>query len=85
MEPFRSVMLTTSVYRSSPFELILKIIGDSLASSGDDGVVLIWVPSDTPSMSFGEDKDSLQYEKEFWKVRLIMKFVFGIWKICSFI
>ncbi|KAK4658725.1 Chromatin assembly factor 1 subunit [Podospora pseudocomata] len=39
--------------------------GDILASAGDDGNVILWVPSDSRSAGFGEEADP--EAKEFWR------------------
>lgn len=41
-------------------------LGETLASAGDDGNVLLWVPSDLPSSNFGSDG---QDDKESWRVK----------------
>lgn len=46
--------------------------GDVIASAGDDGMVIIWAPSNNPQTStYGSDlsPEELQYEKEHWKPR----------------
>ncbi|KAI9733014.1 MAG: hypothetical protein M1834_003558 [Cirrosporium novae-zelandiae] len=40
--------------------------GEMLASAGDDGNVLLWVPSDTPLSTLGEDSSE---DKETWRVK----------------
>ncbi|BGP26338.1 chromatin assembly factor 1 subunit B [Rhodotorula toruloides] len=62
--------------------------GDMLASAGDDGNILLWVPSDPPSSSssstgsgtamnkaqtFGETDEDRAYEKESWRVRAMIR------------
>lgn len=50
--------------------------GELLATAGDDGNVLFWVPSDRSKPGFG-DASSLegesQFEKEFWRVKLMCR------------
>ena len=41
-------------------------IGEMLASAGDDGNVLLWVPSEVPSSVIGEDASD---DKETWRVK----------------
>ncbi|KAF7320775.1 WD-REPEATS-REGION domain-containing protein [Mycena chlorophos] len=46
--------------------------GELIASSGDDGMVIIWAPSTTPqTTTYGSDlsAEDLQHEKEYWKPR----------------
>ena len=41
-------------------------IGDVLASAGDDGNVILWVPSDTPVHAFGKEPSE---DKESWRTK----------------
>ncbi|KZP17324.1 WD40 repeat-like protein [Athelia psychrophila] len=46
--------------------------GDVIASAGDDGMIIIWAPSNSPqSTTYGSDlsPEDMQYEKEHWKPR----------------
>ncbi|CDW99582.1 hypothetical protein [Sporisorium scitamineum] len=51
--------------------------GELLATAGDDGNVLFWVPSDRSKPGFGDVTTSLegesQFEKEFWRVKLMCR------------
>ncbi|GAC98642.1 hypothetical protein PHSY_006236 [Pseudozyma hubeiensis SY62] len=51
--------------------------GELLATAGDDGNVLFWVPSDRNKPNFGDVASSLegesQFEKEFWRVKLMCR------------
>ncbi|ETS60881.1 hypothetical protein PaG_04800 [Moesziomyces aphidis] len=51
--------------------------GELLATAGDDGNVLFWVPSDRSKPSFGDVSTNLegetQFEKEFWRVKLMCR------------
>lgn len=51
--------------------------GELLATAGDDGNVLFWVPSDRSKPHFGDSLSSLegegQFEKEFWRVKLMTR------------
>ncbi|SNX83471.1 related to CAC2 - component of the chromatin assembly complex [Melanopsichium pennsylvanicum] len=51
--------------------------GELLATAGDDGNVLFWVPSDRSKPSFGDVTSTLegesQFEKEFWRVKLMCR------------
>ncbi|CAD6896157.1 unnamed protein product [Tilletia controversa] len=45
--------------------------GELLATAGDDGNVLFWIPSDKMMESLGDDPNS--YEKEHWRVRTMTR------------
>lgn len=47
-------------------------LGEMLGSAGDDGNVLLWVPSDNPTLhrAFGEDGAD---EKETWRVKTMCR------------
>ncbi|ORY47570.1 WD40-repeat-containing domain protein [Leucosporidium creatinivorum] len=47
-------------------------VGDMLASAGDDGNVLFWVPGESTS-NFGESVEDQQYEREKWRVKTMTK------------
>ncbi|TIA88450.1 hypothetical protein E3P99_02578 [Wallemia hederae] len=48
--------------------------GETLASAGDDGNVLLWIPSDQNTASYGESSnEDMQFEKEFWRVRIMAR------------
>lgn len=40
--------------------------GETIASAGDDGNVILWVPSDLPPSNFGSDT---QDDKESWRAK----------------
>lgn len=40
--------------------------GETLASAGDDGNVLLWIPSDLPTTTMGEDHTD---DKESWRIK----------------
>ena len=48
--------------------LSLRLEGEMLASAGDDGNVLLWIPSDSHSHApgFGEDSHD---DKETWRIK----------------
>ncbi|GAA94946.1 uncharacterized protein L969DRAFT_53259 [Mixia osmundae IAM 14324] len=48
--------------------------GDMLASAGDDGAILLWVPAEKSSSSFGNllSEDSA-YERENWRVKTMAR------------
>jgi len=50
----------------------LTILGEVLATAGDDGNVLLWVPSENPAhqTSFGEDG---QEDVETWRVKTMCR------------
>ncbi|KAI5451571.1 Chromatin assembly factor 1 subunit [Naganishia albida] len=41
--------------------------GQILASAGDDGLIILWVPSDLPPSNFGEESAEEMGDKEFWR------------------
>jgi WD40 repeat protein len=41
-------------------------LGELLASAGDDGNVILWVPSETPQTAFGSDAPE---DKESWRAK----------------
>ncbi|GAA6014361.1 hypothetical protein JCM10207_005435 [Rhodosporidiobolus poonsookiae] len=50
--------------------------GEMLASAGDDGNILIWVPGESVR-SIGETADEKAYEKEGWRVRNMIRSMTG--------
>lgn len=50
----------------------LTLLGELLGSAGDDGNVLLWVPSENPTLHrpFGDDGTE---EKETWRVRTMCR------------
>ncbi|WRT70747.1 uncharacterized protein IL334_007746 [Kwoniella shivajii] len=46
--------------------------GQTLASAGDDGNVILWVPSDRPVVTFGENPDEVQ-DKEYWRLQKMLQ------------
>ncbi|WVW80788.1 hypothetical protein I302_102775 [Kwoniella bestiolae CBS 10118] len=46
--------------------------GQTLASAGDDGNVILWVPSDRPVVTFGENPDDVQ-DKEHWRLQKMLQ------------
>ncbi|WWC92359.1 uncharacterized protein L201_007316 [Kwoniella dendrophila CBS 6074] len=46
--------------------------GQTLASAGDDGNVILWVPSDRPVVTFGENPDEVQ-DKEHWRLQKMLQ------------
>lgn len=49
---------------------LTRNIGETLASAGDDGNVLLWQPSDHPIASFGEDGTE---DVEHWRVKTMCR------------
>ncbi|KAF8676145.1 WD40 repeat-like protein [Rhizoctonia solani] len=47
--------------------------GEFIASAGDDGMLAIWSPSDKPVHNFGDNAEELQYEKEHWRPRVVVR------------
>ncbi|TYJ53349.1 hypothetical protein B9479_006009 [Cryptococcus floricola] len=46
--------------------------GQTLASAGDDGNVILWVPSDRPNVTFGETSEDLP-DKEHWRLQKMLQ------------
>lgn len=40
-----------------------------------DGMIVVWSPSDKPSVSYGSDaaNEEAEYSKEFWRARIIIR------------
>ncbi|GAA5944693.1 hypothetical protein JCM3775_007579 [Rhodotorula graminis] len=51
-------------------------VGEMLASAGDDGNILIWVPGES-SKKMGETDEDRAYEKESWRVRSMIRSMSG--------
>lgn len=47
---------------------LIKIVGELLASAGDDGNVLLWVPSDASNVTPAFGGDGFE-EKETWRTK----------------
>ncbi|KAM0751309.1 WD40 repeat-like protein [Meredithblackwellia eburnea MCA 4105] len=47
-------------------------VGETLASAGDDGNILFWVPGES-SNQFGESAEDKAYEKESWRVKSMLR------------
>ncbi|KAJ1300988.1 hypothetical protein OPQ81_003412 [Rhizoctonia solani] len=47
--------------------------GEFIASAGDDGMLAIWSPTDKPVHNFGDSAEELQYEKEHWRARVVVR------------
>ena len=48
--------------------------GETLASAGDDGNILLWVPSDVPTTALGEDHAE---DKETWRIKHMVRTTSG--------
>ena len=46
-----------------------------MPSPRPDGMIVVWSPSDRPSVSYGSDpgSDDTQYSKEYWRARLVLR------------
>jgi WD40 repeat protein len=58
------VGFTSILFELSP--LTTFFLGELLASAGDDGNVILWVPSETPQTAFGSDAPE---DKESWRAK----------------
>ncbi|KAI5480720.1 hypothetical protein MNV49_007647 [Pseudohyphozyma bogoriensis] len=47
-------------------------VGETLASAGDDGNVLFWVPGESTT-TFGESHEDRAYDKESWRVKSMVR------------
>lgn len=50
----------------------LKLTGEILGSAGDDGNVLLWVPSENPTLHRQYGEDGLD-DKETWRVKTMCR------------
>ncbi|GAA5980673.1 hypothetical protein JCM11641_000171 [Rhodosporidiobolus odoratus] len=46
--------------------------GEMLASAGDDGVIILWVPGES-NKTIGETEEDRAYEKESWRVKSMIR------------
>lgn len=46
------------------------VAGETLASAGDDGNILLWVPTDLPTTALGEDHSE---DKETWRIKHMIR------------
>ncbi|KAI9513386.1 WD40 repeat-like protein [Russula earlei] len=72
--PPRVEYLATLSRHSAPVNVVrFSPNGELIASAGDDGMIIIWTQSNSPSQTapYGSDlgADDLQFEKEYWKPR----------------
>ena len=56
-----------------PGALIYRWLGLSCCLT--DGMIVVWSPSDKPSVSYGSDlvSEEAEYSKEFWRARIIIR------------
>ncbi|KAK7062875.1 Chromatin assembly factor 1 subunit [Paramarasmius palmivorus] len=75
--PPRIEYLATLSKHSAPVNVVRwSPNGETIASAGDDGMIIIWAPSSTPQASaYGSDvnPDEMSNEKEFWKPRIMVR------------
>ncbi|KAL0579910.1 Chromatin assembly factor 1 subunit [Marasmius crinis-equi] len=75
--PPRIEYLATLSKHSAPVNVVRwSPNGETIASAGDDGMIIIWAPSSTPQTSaYGSDlsPEELSNEKEFWKPRIMVR------------
>ncbi|ESK87982.1 chromatin assembly complex protein [Moniliophthora roreri MCA 2997] len=75
--PPRIEYLATLSKHSAPVNVVRwSPNGETMASAGDDGMIIIWAPSSTPQASaYGSDvnPDEMSNEKEFWKPRIMVR------------
>ncbi len=58
---------------TSPFLITYPrahFVGETLASAGDDGNILLWIPTDIPATAFGEDHAE---DKESWRIKHMIR------------
>jgi chromatin assembly factor 1 subunit B len=48
----------------------------SLTSRYADGLIILWVPSDLPPSNFGEESAEEMGDKEYWRDKRAIKYVF---------
>ncbi|OXH41339.1 chromatin assembly factor 1 subunit B [Cryptococcus neoformans] len=71
--PPRVEYLATLSKHTAPVNVVrFSPSGQILASAGDDGNVILWVPSDRPTAVFGETSDDLP-DKEHWRLQKMLQ------------
>ncbi|KIY37293.1 chromatin assembly factor 1 subunit B [Cryptococcus gattii E566] len=71
--PPRVEYLATLSKHTAPVNVVrFSPNGQILASAGDDGNVILWVPSDRPSVTFGETSEDLP-DKEHWRLQKMLQ------------
>lgn len=48
-------------------------IGNILATAGDEGTIMLWVPTNTPITTLADDAEELALAKEYWKVKIVCR------------
>ncbi|KAK1215991.1 Chromatin assembly factor 1 subunit [Marasmius sp. AFHP31] len=75
--PPRIEYLATLSKHSAPVNVVRwSPNGETIASAGDDGMIIVWAPSSTPQTSaYGSElsAEELSNEKEFWKPRIMVR------------
>ncbi|KAG7095663.1 hypothetical protein E1B28_006382 [Marasmius oreades] len=75
--PPRIEYLATLSKHSAPVNVVRwSPNGETIASAGDDGMIIVWAPSSTPQPSaYGSDlsQEELSNEKEYWKPRIMLR------------
>ncbi|KAF9261749.1 WD40 repeat-like protein [Marasmius fiardii PR-910] len=75
--PPRIEYLATLSKHSAPVNVVRwSPNGETVASAGDDGMIIIWAPSSTPQpTAYGSDlsQEELSNEKEYWKPRIMVR------------
>ncbi|WVR08644.1 hypothetical protein IAU60_005701 [Kwoniella sp. DSM 27419] len=71
--PPRAEYLTTLSKHTAAVNVVrFSPNGQILASAGDDGNVILWVPSERPNVTFGESSDELP-DKEHWRLQKMLQ------------
>ncbi|KAK8850564.1 hypothetical protein IAR55_004482 [Kwoniella newhampshirensis] len=71
--PPRAEYLTTLSKHTAAVNVVrFSPNGQILASAGDDGNVILWVPSDRPVVTFGDNPDEVP-EKEHWRLQKMLQ------------
>ncbi|WWD20746.1 hypothetical protein CI109_105222 [Kwoniella shandongensis] len=71
--PPRAEYLTTLSKHTAAVNVVrFSPNGQILASAGDDGNVILWVPSDRPVVTFGENPDEVP-DKEHWRLQKMLQ------------
>ncbi|RXK41987.1 chromatin assembly factor 1 subunit B [Tremella mesenterica] len=73
LHPPRAEYLTTLSKHTAAVNVVrFSPNGQILASAGDDGNVILWVPSDRPVATFGETPDDVP-DKEHWRLQKLLQ------------
>lgn len=52
--------------------MLTRVAGEVLASAGDDGTIILWVPSDNPGLHSNFGEDGLE-DKETWRPKTMCR------------